>query len=1053
MQKTVKSKSYLALFLAVLMMFGCFGTFTSLASTSSASTDAVGSANDEILANFDAQSYFEYLEGCIKDGAKKGTAESIVVDILNYTSEGENADNPVVLGSAHDSLAHLEDASEIVYLPEIGSVTFSLDISPEDAGLYGIRIEYYPLVGSTSSVEKMLFIDEDVPFAQARSLSFSKSWTYTYMTDDNGEPILDEHGNPTFKTDKAGNSIRPEIAQDPVWRTYECRDTNGFYNGSFEFYFTEGEHTLTLKGVRESMAIKSIVLFPVEKEATLDEQYKAWKDAGYQDITGEDAQVKIEAETPSSVSDSSVIASNDRTSAITSPSNPEVQLINTIGKNGYKTVGQWANYDFTVDKDGIYQIGMRYKQTALEGMFVNRVIKLWSSDGMYGLADGTPTVPYEEAYYARFEYNKDWQSAFLSNGEKDFKFCFKEGVDYTISFEVGLGDMATILDSIENSLKVINESYLTIIKLTGSDPDEYRDYNFNRVMPATIRNLREQAVLLQNEADKLVEITGTKGSNIATLESVSRLLEKMGNDEEEIAPNLSQLKSYIGTLGTWINNAKSQGLLVDCITVQGANTELPKDNANFFEAVWFELSSFISSFFVDYNAMGVTDEVDYVNTVSVWLAYGRDQSLIWKSLIDNNFTSKTGIAVELKLVVQPTLLPSVLAGRGPDAYIGLPAADTLNYAIRGAIMNVEGMDGFNEVLGYDHFKKVTDGVYEYFDENGNLIPANDISFNAACMVPLTLYGKSYGLPEQAALTMMFYRMDILADLGIDVPETWDDVLASLPVLQANNMEIGLAYEGAIKMFLYQYGGSVWKYEDDIEYAGAQIGWDTELALESFTFCSRLYTDYSFPTYFDGPNRFRTGEMPILIADYVATYNQLVVFATEIKNLWSFTALPGVVRDDGTVNNQTVAAVTATIMLTGCKDVASTWEYMKWQATGEMQAQYGNEMVALVGPAAKYPSANIQGIKNLSWTANEYAALLDQFQNMAAIPNYPGSYIIDRYTKFAFLAAFNEGEDPVDAMEGYIATINQELTRKRIEFDLKILTAGQTPESVRAEENK
>ena len=192
-------------------------------------------------------------------------------------------------------------------------------------------------------------------------------------------------------------------------------------------------------------------------------------------------------------------------------------------------------------------------------------------------------------------------------------------------------------------------------------------------------------------------------------------------------------------------------------------------------------------------------------------------------------------------------------------------------------------------------------------------------------------------------------------------------------------------------------------------------------------------------------------MPILIADYVTTYNQLVVFATEIKNLWSFTSLPGYYdKETGVVNNQSVVTVTATVMLTGCSDEESTWKYMMWQADGEMQGQYGNEMVALVGPAAKYSTANINGIKNLSWTATEYASLMAQFQNLAAIPNYPGSYIIARYTKFAFLAAYNDHEDPTDAMESYIAIINQELTRKREEFGNKTLDVGQTPEDVRGE---
>ena len=112
-----------------------------------------------------------------------------------------------------------------------------------------------------------------------------------------------------------------------------------------------------------------------------------------------------------------------------------------------------------------------------------------------------------------------------------------------------------------------------------------------------------------------------------------------------------------------------------------------------------------------------------------------------------------------------------------------------------------------------------------------------------------------------------------------------------------------------------------------------------------------------------------------------------------------------------------------------------------------QATYGNQMVALVGPAAKYATANTQALRNLSWTSSELESLLEQFDNLAAVPNYPGSYIISRYVQFAFLAAVNEGADPVDEMNDYVKIINDELSRKRAEFDefdFEILDDGEYP---------
>jgi hypothetical protein len=60
----------------------------------------------------------------------------------------------------------------------------------------------------------------------------------------------------------------------------------------------------------------------------------------------------------------------------------------------------------------------------------------------------------------------------------------------------------------------------------------------------------------------------------------------MGRDEDEIAPNLQNLKSYIGTLGTWINSARRQGVMMDFITVQSSADSLPEANATFFVSIW-----------------------------------------------------------------------------------------------------------------------------------------------------------------------------------------------------------------------------------------------------------------------------------------------------------------------------------------------------------------------------------------------------------------------------------------------------------------------------------
>jgi hypothetical protein len=230
----------------------------------------------------------------------------------------------------------------------------------------------------------------------------------------------------------------------------------------------------------------------------------------------------------------------------------------------------------------------------------------------------------------------------------------------------------------------------------------------------------------------------------------------------------------------------------------------------------------------------------------------------------------------------------------------------------------------------------------------------------------------------------------------------------------------------------------------------RINLDSNVALEAFDTMCDMFTMYSFPYKYDFANRFRTGEMPIGFAAYAGTYNQLEVFATEIEGLWGFYPMPGYEYVDANgeikINNQSVSAVSAIVMITGCEEhlMNNAWEFMKWHSGAECQVDYSNEMVAILGPSAKHSTANLKALESMPWTHDEYVQLEAQFNSLAAVPNYPGAYIIGRYTQFAFLAAYNDNANPVQELQKYINTINKEITRKRDEFGLETLDyVGQT----------
>jgi hypothetical protein len=182
---------------------------------------------------------------------------------------------------------------------------------------------------------------------------------------------------------------------------------------------------------------------------------------------------------------------------------------------------------------------------------------------------------------------------------------------------------------------------------------------------------------------------------------------------------------------------------------------------------------------------------------------------------------------------------------------------------------------------------------------------------------------------------------------------------------------------------------------------------------------------------------------------------LKVFATEIEGLWGFYPLPGlevtdekgntVLDENGNpvINNVAVSACSAIVMIVGCDNEYNAWQFMKWHVGAECQSDYSEEMCAIIGPSAKHSTANLEALQDMPWTTEELKQLQAQFNTLASIPNYPGSYIIGRYTHFAFLSAYNDNEDPTEELLSYITTINKEITRKREEFELETLELGST----------
>lgn len=871
------------------------------------------------------------------------------------------------------------ETGRYVKTEESGSVQWQLDV-PE-SGLYHISVRYFPVEGKSSDIERELRIDGKLPFDSARNLTFGRIWV---------------NESDEIRKDNRGNDLRPRQVESPSWQETLLRDTEGYYEEPYQFYFPAGRHTLTMISGREPMVIDYIKLHSYEPPAVYAEVKQSYEAQGYKATSGH--TVKIQGEDAAYKSSPTLYPITDRSSPSTEPYDVSKIRMNTIGGNNWRVPGQWIAWEVAVPEDGLYHITVKGRQELLRGIYSTRSLRI----------DGE--IPFKEMLQIPFYYDSDWQMNKLGNPEEPYLFYLSKG-KHELQLEVSLGAIAPLLRQVEASVLEINAMYRKILMITGNVPDPYRDYKLDEQIPDMVSVFREQSNILYSVSEELVRLTGEKSDKTATLNKAAYQLADMADKPETVQKRLSQFKINVGSVGSWILEVREQPLEIDYLLLTSPDVKLPKADSSVFRKIGHEVSSFTHSFFEDYNTIGNTSENG--ETIDVWIGTGRDQAQVLKAMIDDTFTPLTGIGVNLKLVNPDVLLRASLAGEGPDVAMQVGNDMPVNFGMRQAAEDLSGYPGYAEVVK---------------------------QFRDSALVPYRYGDQVFALPEQQIFNMLFYRKDILQELNLQPPQTWDDVYAMIPVLQKHRMDMALPLaqttgvpvlevNRAYAMLLYQMGGSFYLQD------GAKSGLDTETGLAAFKNWTNFYTSYKLPLIFDFPMRFRTGEMPVGIQDYTF-YNYLTVSAPEIKGLWEFVPVPGTKQPDGSIRRDVASGGTAALMLKQAKNKNAAWEFMKWWVGKDSQVRFGREMEGLMGAAARYPTANVEALQELPWPTRDYKSLEEQWQWVQGVPEVPGGYFTGRHLDNALREVINNGTNTADALYDYVQEIDYEIAQKRAEFHLE-----------------
>lgn len=903
---------------------------------------------------------------------------------LNTQEPFSRPDREIRLSSEEIYAAHTETDGTVTYTDDCSgfpavileagsSLTFTLTV--EEAGFYQWELSYFPLDSTIRDIECSLLLNGDLPFQQAESLTLPKLYAAKSVTQDN-----------------RGNDIRPSTAVQPEWMAHTFADSTGMY-GALLFPLKAGQNTVTLKPATARLAVGALRLYnSAELPAYADyrRQHTEETTSGFGCL--------VEAENVWRRSSSVISLNIDRSGPQVSPSDPVLLKLNTLGGSGWAQPGQYAIWKISVPESGWYRVKIRYRQNNARGRKVYRSLYV------------NGTIPFQEAAALAFSFSDSWQSLWLG-GEDAYELYLNAG-ENELKLEACLGPYAQIIVDADETARKLGSLYREIVMVTGQNPDSNRDYMLAQEIPDLPDQLEELEEELHGiEAQLLAIDERSLTDDAATVRTLYVQLAAFIKDTETIPLRLSAFQTNISSFSDFVAGLKKQPLELDAFSVSSPDADSFLESPSWNEKLCYAVQAFLGSFVSDYASIGNVAENG--DSVELWVnssgTIGRDQAQILKQVIDSQFTPKSGISVNLKLV-QQALAPAIFSGRGPDVALYISAGDPVNLAARGGLQDLSEMTDFAEFTA---------------------------GFSKDALLPYTYNGGVYAVPFTEDFPVLFWRTDIFEELGIHPPTTWDEFYEVLSVIQKNNMTVGIpnvqssqmsTNNTIFAMFLYQRGGQY--YTDAMD----ATAFDSEEALAAFRQWTDLYKNYSLPVQYSFYQRFRMGDMPMGIENFT-TATLLQVAAPEIDGLWEMAPLPGISDENGQLCNTAIASGMCSIMLKSSHNKEAAWQIIKWLSEAEAQTSIGIELETVLGASGRFTPASHEAFQNLPWNQSQSAVIQKQWDNVAFLPQVPGGYYVDRNLTNAFRRTVFYSRNYREALLEYNREINLEITRKRREFGL------------------
>ncbi len=852
---------------------------------------------------------------------------------------------------------------------------FSLTIEVPETALYWIDFEYLSYGGSILPIEMAMKVDGDYPFYETRNLNFESMWI------SDGETDLDRYGNEIVSM--------PDKLEE--WQSKYLSDSSYRYAGALKVELEKGSHVLEIEVNEGEFLLGNISLVaPTEVPA-----YTGAKVAEGSEL------ITIQAEDFYIRNDSSIHAVGEYDSSLDPLSSKET-VLNIVDADSFNTAGQSITWKFEVENAGWYYIGMNYRQSEKNEFPVFLDIRV----------DGE--IPNTAFQSVEAEYATKYKTAALKDSEGNNLSVYLEKGTHTLSYTISAENLRYVLERVDEIMNGINDLSLEVTKVAGTNKDKYRDLKLTRYIP----DVQERIYGWVDSLYALAEI-GTQYVDVEDAEDVAafgyliiaaKQLKTLGDEPDELIYRVDELSTSVNSINTQIANfidlINDNNLSIDRIYLYQEDATLPKA-LSFFKSVWMSIERFGNSFFgTSYSSANVNEE-----HLQVWVNRPRQYVEIMQKMVDEQFTAETGIKVDLSLMTDANkLVLSNASGDTPDIATGINYAIPFELGIRGALVDLTKFENYREVFG---------------------------RYSEGLLVSSVIDDGLYSLPETMNFYVMFYRSDILEKLGLEAPDTMDDLIAMLPDLQMRGLNVFYPTAPMLAMrnfhgttpLIFQNGGSLYGE------TALDLTVNSEASIEGITQLTELFTLYDLPV--DVPNfyqHFRNGDLPIGIADF-NSYNLILNAAPEIANSWEIALVPGVVDEEtGEVLRYMSGGAESTVMFASNEErEQQAWQFMEWWSRAETQAEFGQMLQIMYGDEYIWPTANLEAFDMLPYPTAHKNIIMEQAENILEAPRLLGSYMLERELSNAFNDIVVNGDTLRSRVDDMVKTVDRETRRKLEEF--------------------